>query len=105
LLGHTALVPYSLAYNAASAPVAIERISRALGVESAPRGLFELAGQGGCRRALKDIGMPRDGIRLASELAVSSPYPNPADVTQDGVRRLLERAWGAAARCKNRPET
>jgi hypothetical protein len=30
---------------------------------------------------------------LASELAVSSTYPNPARVTQDGVRVLLERAW------------
>jgi hypothetical protein len=29
----------------------------------------------------------------ASELAVSSTYPNPARVTQDGVRVLLVRAW------------
>jgi maleylacetate reductase len=59
--------------------------------------LFDLAGRLGCPRALKDIGMPRDGIRRASELAVSSPYPNPAEVTPDGVRRLLEQAWEGLA--------
>jgi alcohol dehydrogenase class IV len=90
---HTALLPYTLAYNSASAPVAIERIAIALGVEDAPGGLFDLVGRLGGPRALKDIGMPREGIRLASELAVSSPYPNPAPVTEEGVHRLLERAW------------
>jgi len=90
---HTALLPYTLAYNSGSSPVAIQRIASALGAEDAPRGLFELVGRLGAPRALKDIGMPREGIRLASELAVASPYPNPARVTQDRVHHLLERAW------------
>jgi len=90
---HTALLPYTLAYNAVAAPDASRRIALALGVEDASRGVFDLLGRLGGLRALKDIGMPRGGIQLASELAVSSPYPNPAFVTREGVRCLLERAW------------
>jgi alcohol dehydrogenase class IV len=90
---HTALLPYTLAYNAVAAPDASRRIALALGVEEASRGVFDLVGRLGGLRALKDIGMPRGGIQLASELAVSSPYPNPAFVTREGVRCLLERAW------------
>src|SRR5260221_7394659 len=52
---HTALLPYTLAYNSAAVPVAIQRIAAALGVENASRGLFELVGRLGGSRALKDI--------------------------------------------------
>ena len=65
----------------------------AIGVDNAARGLFELIGKLGAPRALKDIGMPREGIDRASELATSNPYPNPEPVTRVGIHDLLDRAF------------
>jgi maleylacetate reductase len=90
---HTILLPHTLAYNKAAAPNAARRIAAAIGVDSAPRGLFELIGQLGAPRALKEIGMPREGIEYASDLATSNPYPNPEPVTRVGIHDLLERAF------------
>jgi alcohol dehydrogenase class IV len=71
----------------------VRRIAAAIGVDNAPRGLFELVGQLGAPRALKDIGMPREGIDHASELATCNPYPNPEPVTRAGIHDLLKRAF------------
>ena len=43
--------------------------------------------------ALKDIGMPEDGLDRAADLAVQNPYYNPRAVTRDGVRNLLDDAF------------
>jgi len=90
---HTILLPHTLAYNEAAAPVAIQRIASALGVEDTAHGLFEYIGRLGAPRALKDIGMQHDGIDHASDLATLNPYPNPEPVTKAGIRALLERAF------------
>jgi len=39
------------------------------------------------------VGMPREGIDYASELATSDPYPNPEPLTRAGIHHLLERAF------------
>jgi hypothetical protein len=33
------------------------------------------------------------GLRKLPELAVSSPYPNPRQITEEGISQLLERAF------------
>ena len=48
---HTIVLPHALAYNAPAVPRAVDAVARALGVEDAPRGLYELAGQVGAPRA------------------------------------------------------
>ena len=40
---HTIVLPHALAYNAPAVPKAVERVARALGVEDAPAGIFELS--------------------------------------------------------------
>jgi maleylacetate reductase len=90
---HTILLPHTLAYNQSAASNAIRRIAAAMRVNNAPLGLFELIDRLGAPRALKDIGMPRNGIDHASDLATSNPYPNPEALTRAGLRNLLERAF------------
>ena len=89
---HTILLPHAVEYNRAFAPDAIGRFEAALGVADLPQSLFELAGQVGARRALKDIGMPADGIARATELALANPYWNPRPLDPDAIRTLIERA-------------
>ena len=69
------------------------KVARALGVEDAARGLFDLSGRLGAARALKDLGMPEDGIERAADLAVENPYWNPRPIDREAIRGLVARAW------------
>jgi len=90
---HTVVLPHALAYNASHAPEAMRRIARALGTDSAAAGLFDLAQRLGVPVALKDIGMPADGLDRAADLAVQTPYPNPRPLERAAIRELLQHAF------------
>lgn len=89
---HTAILPHALAYNAPAVPDVMPVLDACLG-GSAPQALFELARQVGARTALRDLGMPQDGIAGAVEQAMARPYWNPRPLDPARLRELLERAW------------
>lgn len=90
---HTVILPHALAYNAAAAPEAMARVSRALGASSAPRAVFDLARRHGAPTSLAAIGMPAEGLDRAADLAAATPYPNPRPLERDALRQLLQRAF------------
>jgi maleylacetate reductase len=90
---HTVVLPHALAYNAPAAPKAVAKIATALSTDDAPRGIYELSGKVGAPRALREIGMPEEGIDEATDLALSNPYWNPRPLTRQGIRNLIARAW------------
>jgi alcohol dehydrogenase class IV len=91
---HTIVLPHALAYNAPAAPEAVAALSRALGNAADPaRALYDLAGRLGAKRALRDIGMPRDGIDRAADIALKNPYWNPRPIERAGIAALIARAW------------
>ena len=91
---HTVLLPHALAYNIPAVPEAVARLRRALGVTGDPAAALQsLALSLGAPTALRDIGMPADGIDRALELAFQAPYWNPRPLKVEAVRGLLERAW------------
>jgi maleylacetate reductase len=96
---HTVVLPHALAYNAPAAPQAMARIARALGRAdggdplSAARALHALAARLGAPTALRDIGMPADGLDRAADLAAQTPYPNPRALERAPLRALLQRAY------------
>ena len=90
---HTVILPHALAYNAAQAPAAMRAIERALRAEHAPAAVFDLAQRHGAPVALKDIGMPADGLDRAADLAVQNQYPNPRPLERAAIRELLQRAF------------
>ncbi len=97
---HTVVLPYATAYNRDAAPEAMLRIRRALGAfdtGDAAGGLLALAKAVGARTTLQAIGMPRDGLDRAADLAVQNPYFNPRPIERAAIRDLLERAWTGAA--------
>jgi alcohol dehydrogenase class IV len=93
---HAVLLPHAVAYNAPAAPDAMARVARALGATDAAAGLCELASRLGAPAGLKAIGMRRDGIGKAVELALAEPYPNPRPLQRAAIRELLERAFDGA---------
>ncbi len=90
---HTVVLPHALAYNAPAAPQAMARIAAAIGASSAAGGMFDLARELGAPTALRDIGMPKEGLSRALELALSHPYWNPRPLQTDALAGLLDDAW------------
>jgi alcohol dehydrogenase class IV len=90
---HTIVLPHATRYNAQAASEAMARIARALGASDPARGLYDLAKTIGAPLALKDIGMPADGLDRAAELAVTNPYWNPRPLDRGAIRELLQAAW------------
>jgi maleylacetate reductase len=90
---HTIILPHALAYNAPAVPEAMARIGRAIGAGNAAEGLYDLARRLNARLALRDIGMPQDGIDKAADLAVTNAYWNPRALERGAIRDLIARAW------------
>jgi maleylacetate reductase len=90
---HTVVLPHALAYNAAAAPQAMQRIARALNASDAARGIFDLAQSLGAATALKDIGMPAQELDRCAEIATQNSYANPRPIEKAAIRALLENAF------------
>jgi maleylacetate reductase len=90
---HTVILPHAAEFNRHAAPEAMRVAAKALQAESAAQGLFDLAVRLGAPVALKDIGMPADGLERAAELATQNPYANPRPVEYAGVLALLRNAY------------
>ncbi|MGP6110845.1 maleylacetate reductase [Pseudomonas aeruginosa] len=90
---HTVVLPHAAAYNAEAAPEAMAHIARALGVDNAPRGLFDLAAKHGAPTSLAQIGMQASDVARAVEIACASPYWNPRPIEPAAIRELLDNAF------------
>ena len=88
---HAILLPHTAAYNARAVPELLAPLARILDDDVGP-GLHAFARVLGAPLALAELGFDEGGIERAAKLATAKPYPNPADVTEDGVRALLGRA-------------
>ncbi len=91
------ILPHATAYNALAAPLAMNRIARALGAGNAPEnaatGLYDLAARLKAPLSLAALGMREADLDKAADLAVENPYYNPRPVTRDGIRVLLQNAF------------
>jgi alcohol dehydrogenase class IV len=91
---HAVVLPHVLGFNGPHAPEAQQRIAAAFEVDDALAGLVGLYTTLGAPRALRDLGMPGDGIPRAAEVVLTAvPARNPVDVTLDGLTALLTAAW------------
>ncbi|QTO21864.1 maleylacetate reductase [Burkholderia seminalis] len=97
---HAAMLPHTAHYNHAAAPDALRRVARALGGNDAADAgplLFGLNEQLGIAPALAAIGMPREGLDEAADLACKNPYANPRPIERAAIRALLQDAWEGRA--------
>lgn len=96
---HTVVLPYAMAYNAQAVPDTMRRIADAMGTEASAGGetdaaiavqrlVKELEGP----TSLGELGFQERDISRAVELATARPYPNPREVTPEGIRDLLTHA-------------
>jgi alcohol dehydrogenase class IV len=91
---HAVVLPHVLAFNAPHAAEAERRIASAFGASSAVAGLAALRHAVDAPRALKDYGMPKDGIAKAvGPIVAAVPADNPTPVTEENITALLRAAW------------
>jgi len=90
---HTIVLPHALAYNAAAAPQAMQRIARALGGASAAQAVYDLAKANGAPVALKEIGMQETDLDKACDIALQNQYPNPRPLERVAIRQLFQDAF------------
>jgi len=90
---HAVVLPHAAAFNREAASEAMRVAADALGARDAAQGLFDLAVRLGAPIALKDIGMPADGLDRAARLATENPYANPRPIEYAGVRQLIDDAY------------
>lgn len=90
---HTVVLPHALAYNAAAAPHAMERIAAALGTSHAAQGVFDLAHAHGAPISLRALGMRAEDLDRACDIALQTPYPNPRPLERTALRALLQDAY------------
>jgi len=90
---HTIVLPHALAYNAAAAPRAMERIAGALHATHAAQAVFDLARDNGAPVALRDLGLKAEDLDRACALALQNQYPNPRPLERGPIRQLLQDAF------------
>jgi len=90
---HTAVLPHALSYNAPAIPGAMASLREALSSGEPATALYNLARLVGARMALKDYGMPEDGIEQAADLALENPYSNPRELERQGITEIIAAAW------------
>jgi alcohol dehydrogenase class IV len=91
---HAVVLPHVLAFNAPNAPEAEHRIAAAFGTASAVDGLAALRRAVDAPRALRDLGMPENGItRAVAPILAAVPSNNPRPVNEENLTALLRAAW------------
>ncbi|MFQ0815143.1 maleylacetate reductase [Brucella anthropi] len=90
---HTVILPHAIAFNAQASAAELAPIREIFGGNNAGRALYDFARKLGAPLALRDLGMKREDIARAAELATQKPYWNPQPITQDDIETMLEAAW------------
>ena len=93
---HAIATPYAIGFNATAAPAAMNRIKRALGVDDAARGLYDLNVRLGLPTGLKDLGMHADDIGKAAEVVSAVEISHPRPVSKADLLNVIGQAYAGA---------
>jgi maleylacetate reductase len=90
---HAIATPYAIGFNANAAPEAMRRITRALGVGNAARGLYDLNVRLGLPTGLKGLGMREDDIGKAVEVVAAVEITHPKPVSKADLLNIISQAY------------
>ena len=90
---HAISIPYAIGFNAVAAPGAMARIQRALGVNDAARGLYDLNVRLGLPTGLKAIGMREEDIAKAVEVVGAVKITHPQPVAKADLMEVISQAY------------
>ncbi|MDI4655312.1 maleylacetate reductase [Xanthobacter autotrophicus] len=90
---HTIILPHAAAALLPGVPGAAAILARAMGSDDPAGTLYDIPARLGAAMALREIGMPHDGLRQAAQEVTQSAYWLPVEMPQARVLSLLEEAW------------
>jgi maleylacetate reductase len=90
---HAVATPYAVGFNAAAAPAAMARIKRALGVEDAARGLYDLNVRLGLPTGLQGLGMREADIAKAVDVVAAIKITHPKPVSKADLAEVIRQAF------------
>ena len=89
---HSIVLPHAMRYNYDGAREAMARVERALGLPSAPAGVYDLEKAWVCRCGF-GARLEGNDLERAARIATEAPYPNPRKVEYAPVLELLRNAY------------
>ena len=89
---HAIVLPHAIAYNETAVPDLLAPVAEIFGGSTAGGALHAFATRSGAPLSLRDLGLARDDLDRAADMATTNPYWNPAPVMRDGIRHLLDAA-------------
>ncbi len=90
---HAIATPYAIGFNANAAPEAMRRITRALGVGNAARGLYDLNVRLGLPTGLKSLGMREEDIGKAVDVVAAVEITHPKPVSKADLLNIISQAY------------
>ncbi|GIT90524.1 maleylacetate reductase [Jannaschia pagri] len=94
---HAIVLPHATAFNQPAAAEELAPLADLFGASDLARALWDFAKSLDAPTALKDLGVEEADLDRVADLATQNPYRNPREITKDGIRALLGRAWEGAA--------
>ena len=94
---HAIILPHAIHYNAQAVPGLLAPVTDLLDGSSPGMALWQFAKSMGAPLALRDLGLQAQDLERVAEIATRNPYWNPREVTANGIRALLEKAWTGEA--------
>lgn len=89
---HAVMLPHTIGYNAKAVPEKLAPVGNIFG-GSPGQALYDFSASLGAPLTLAELGMQREDLDRAAEIATASPYPNPRPLTREDIRNLLEDAF------------
>jgi maleylacetate reductase len=94
---HAVILPHAIAWNETAVPDLLAPVAAIFGGPTAGAALHAFAATSGAPLSLQALGLGRQDLDRAAEVATRNPYWNPAPVTREGIRHLLDAAWEGRA--------
>lgn len=89
---HAVMLPHTVGFNARVATQDLAPVREIFG-SSPGAALYDFSSLLGAPRTLAELGMKRDDLDRAADIATASPYPNPRPLLHADIRALLEDAF------------
>ncbi|WP_264210849.1 maleylacetate reductase [Leisingera thetidis] len=90
---HSVMLPHAIGFNAAAVPDQLAIVSEIFDGSSPGTALHDFASRIGAPTALKALGLQEADLDRAASLATKNAYWNPAPLSREGVRALLDDAY------------
>lgn len=90
---HALLLPHTVAYNAGSTGIEIQRLSCAVGASDPAAKLYELLRELGLPYSLQQIGMREEDLDSAVNLVMRSVHWNHRSLDKDSILAMLKRSF------------